>query len=169
MDEQSIGQRVADFDAFYQREFTSIALIAGTTAGDRAMGEDIAQEAFGRAADRWPEVSGFDKPGAWVRRVAINLAIDRRRRRDSEARAIAKLPDVTVVQPVDRAGDPAVWEAVDELPARQRAAVVLHYYEDRPVAEIAEILQVSVSAVTSHLHRARTALSAALEPTEVQP
>ena len=80
-----------DFADVYRHEFASIALVAGTTAGDRAAGEDIAQEAFSRAHARWDEVGLLDRPGAWTRRVAINLALDRRRRLGSEARALLRI------------------------------------------------------------------------------
>lgn len=150
----------ADFAVFYTREFASIALIAGTTAGDRSSGEDIAQEAFNRAHRDWDRIAGFDKPGAWVRRVAINLALTRRRSIGREARAVLRLGG-RLRPTVDdhRHGDPAVWEAVGQLPPQQRAAIALHYFEDRPVAEIADLLGCTRSTATSHLHKARTRLA----------
>lgn len=152
------------FEIFFNREFSAIAVIAGTIAGSRAAGEDIAQEALSRAASRWGELSGFDRPGAWVRRVAINLAIDGQRRLGRETAAVARL-DVRPHTDDHRSGDPMVWAAVDALPPRQRAVVVLHYFEDRPVAEIAELLDITVSGTTSHLHKARTTLASLLDPT----
>lgn len=162
MDRRARSAGRGTFASFYAAEFTAIALIAGTTAGDRSIGEDIAQEALARASERWSELSAYDKPGAWVRRVAINLALDDRRRQGSRQRAVDRLGASAspVIEP--RAGDPAVWQAVDALAPRQRSVVVLHYFEDRPVAEIADILDISVSATTSHLHKARTALAAQL-------
>lgn len=147
------------FAAFYARDFAAIALIAGTTAGDRSSGEDIAQEAFNRAHREWDRIAAFDKPGAWVRRVAINLALTRRRSIGREAKAVLRLGG-RLRPTVDdhRHGDPAVWAAVRELPPRQRAAVALHYFEDRPVAEIAELLDCTRSTATSHLHKARARL-----------
>ncbi len=162
MDGRTTGALPEDFAAFYEREFAAIALIAGTTAGDRTVGEDIAQEALARANERWANLANFDKPGAWVRRVAINLALDDRRRQGSRRRVVEQLEASAARVPATRAGDPAVWAAVDTLPPRQRSVVVLHYFEDRPVAEIADILDISVSATTSHLHKARTALAARL-------
>ena len=162
MDGKAADALPGNFAAFYEREFAAIALIAGTTAGDRAIGEDIAQEALARASERWSQLTDYDKPGAWVRRVAINLALDDRRRQGSRQRAVEQLQASPTVAPEPRAGDPEVWAAVDSLPPRQRSVVVLHYFEDRPVAEIAHILDISVSATTSHLHKARAALSARL-------
>lgn len=148
-----------DFAVFYRREFAAIAVVAGTVAADRSAGEDLAQEALSRAHRDWERVSGLDKPGAWVRRVAINLAIGRKRRRVSEVKALFRLGPPAAEAAQTRRGDPAVWAAVDELPPRQRAVIALHYLEDRPVAEIAEILDISVSATTSNLHKARTNLA----------
>jgi len=155
-----------DFDVFYRREFAAIALVAGTTAGSRVRGEEIAQEALSRAAQRWAELSNYDRPGAWVRRVAINLALSERRRQASERKALRRLTsraELRALTAEPRAGDPAVWAAVDDLPPRQRAVVVLHYFDDLQVAEIADILEISVSTVTSHLHKARTSLARLLD------
>ena len=153
-----------DFADVYRHEFASIALVAGTTAGDRAAGEDIAQEAFSRAHARWDEVGLLDRPGAWTRRVAINLALDRRRRLGSEARALLRIGSRRQhhADGDPRQGDTEVWAAVDRLPPRQRAVIALHYHDGLSVAEIAEVLGCSVSAATSNLHKARTRLATML-------
>lgn len=158
------------FDDLYRSEFGSIALVAGTTAGDRTTGEDVAQEAFTRAHQRWDDVGSLDRPGAWVRRVAINLALDRRRRIGAEARALLRIgarrqshsPGLHSPGIDARHGDSEVWAAVDRLPPRQRAVVALHYHDDLSVAEIADVLDCSVSAATSNLHKARTRLATLL-------
>lgn len=157
------------FAQFFALEFPAISLVSGTTAGNRADGEDIAQEAMARAEAKWAEVSQLDRPGAWVRRVAINLALNRRRGRGRETAALHRVfsrRSVSDNDPQDdhRLGDPAVWAAIDQLPPRQRAVIVLHYFEDRPVAELAEILDCTVSAATSNLHKARTRLAELLGP-----
>lgn len=147
------------FEAFYRREFSTLAVLAGTVAGNRSVGEDVAQEALGKAHRDWAKISSYDKPGAWVRRVTINLAIGRKRRFASEARALLRLGPPVEEAAETRRGDPAVWAAVDQLAPRQRAVIALHYLEDKPVAEIAEILEISVSAATSNLYKARTNLA----------
>lgn len=149
------------FATFYAGEFSAIAFVASTTSGDRASGEDIAQEAFTRAHADWDRVSGLDKPGAWVRRVAINLALSRRRRLQIESKALGVLGRMRATAKGDdgRRGDPEVWQAVNRLPPRQRAVIVLHYHEGQPIAAIADILECSPSAATSNLHKARTRLA----------
>lgn len=157
-----------DFAAFYRAEFVAIALVAGATAGSRTDGEDIAQEAFARAEQRWPEIAEMDKPGAWVRRVAINLALNRRRRFGREAAALTRLAGrreshaATPDGADPRHGDPEIWAAIDRLAPRQRAVITLHYFEERSVHEIAEILDCSISAATSNLYKARKRLAAIL-------
>jgi len=148
------------FAEFYRAEFPAIALIAGVTAGSRVDGEDLAQEAMTRAEQRWETVAATDKPGAWVRRVAINLALNRRRSIGREARAVFRLGKQTDAGSTDdyRLGNPLVWDAIGKLAPRQRAVITLHYFEDRSVNEIAELLDCSVSAATSNLHKARTRL-----------
>lgn len=143
-----------DFSSFYNDEFASVAVVAGAIVDDRGLGEDIAQEALSRAANQWDVIGSYERPGAWVRRVAINLALNGRRKRRSEQGALRRLGprDETTEM---RAGDPAVWEAIRQLPPRQRAVVVLHYLEDRPVAEVAQILDIAVSTTTTNLQKAR--------------
>jgi RNA polymerase sigma-70 factor (ECF subfamily) len=155
----SLVSAPTEYEVFYRGEFASLAVVAGAVAADRSVGEDIAQEALSRAHRQWSKVSALDKPGAWVRRVAINLAIGRKRRTVSEAKALLRLGPTSTEAAETRRGDPAVWAAVDELAPQQRAVVALRYLEDRPVAEIAEILEISVSAATSNLHKARTNLA----------
>jgi Sigma-70 region 2 len=62
------------FESFYQREFPAIRAVAWTLTGNVSTAEDVAQDAFLRAHRDWDRISGYDEPGAWVRRVAINLA-----------------------------------------------------------------------------------------------
>lgn len=155
---------LAVFENVYQDEYGAIALVAGATAGSWANGEDLAQEAFARAHERWADVSKLDRPGAWIRRVAINLALNSRRSARRESVALERLP-VAPIDGSDTAGgqaDSALWIAVSALPAKQRAAVVLHYHDGYSSREIADVLGSSVSAVTSSLHKARKRLAAVL-------
>lgn len=152
-----------EFSDFYNTEFAPIALIAGTTCSNMTLGEDIAQEALTRAAGNWDEIRTYDRPGAWLRRVAINLALNKRERAQTEARALKLIRATQASTHEAPISNPDVWTAVEALPARQRAVVVLHYLEGRPVSEIADILDIAVTTATTHLHRARSALAIALD------
>lgn len=165
------------FDAFYQLEFTRMVSLACTICGDYQQGEDVAQEAMTRAHRNWDKVKTYDRPGAWIRRVTINLALSRSQRVKREFRAIARfigqLPSNDHVAgelttpavddgPVGRF-DTEVWEAVKQLPPRQRAVIGLFYQEDLSTSEISEALGCSVSTTTSHLNQARTSLARQLD------
>jgi RNA polymerase sigma-70 factor (ECF subfamily) len=150
-----------DFDGFYTREFPAMSALAHTVCGDRASAEDIAQEALSRAHQHWPKISRYDRPGAWLRRVTINLALSRRDRGRREVVGMAPF-ERAGSQVADRPGtdaDTDVWDAVALLAPRQRAVVALFYQDDLATDAIAEILDCSVSTVTSHLAAARKRLA----------
>ena len=150
------------FDAFYLREFPKLVALAVAVSGSRAAGEDLAQEAMMRAHSNWARISTYDKPGAWARRVTINLCTSFLRRKVAETKATLRLPRDGVEFPPEPPQDEAVWRHVRDLPRKQRAAVALHYLEDRPVKDIAQILDCSEATAKVHLHRGRQALAAAL-------
>lgn len=144
----------------YRREFGVIAHAAYVVCGSHGRSVEIAQEAFAVAFTSWPRVSQFDRPGAWVRRVAINLAIkDRNREARTESRdphdwdssGVAARDDAVVDREVLR-------DAIATLPTNQRLAIVLTYFHDLPCEEVAATIGCSQATVRVHLHRARTAL-----------
>ena len=151
------------FDAFYEREFSSVVGLAYALSGSRWAAEELAQEAFLAAHRNWKEVGDYDQPGAWVRRVVSNLCTSLVRRRVAEARALVKLaarrPESL---PPLEASDEEFWRAVRALPKRQSQVIALHYLEDLSVAEIAETLNVAEGTVKTHLHRGRIQLASKL-------
>ncbi len=162
------GAEGQPFEAFYAAQFARLATIAAAVSGDAATGEDLAQEALEQARSHWARLASYEDPSAWVRRVTVNMALNRRRRLAAEARALLRLRPAARAEGSDPPlhGEPAVWRAVAALPPRQRAAVALFYLEDRPVSEIADALGVSVSTATSTLHQARRRLARDLGPPE---
>lgn len=157
---EATGTAVTSFNQFYRAEFASIAAVGAALCGDRSAGEDIAQEALARAYRDWDRISSYERPGAWVRRVAINLATSRHRRARTEARSRWRLTDGD--QPEPTLPDAALWRTVRALPRRQRQAVALAYVEDLPLEDVAASMGCSVGAVKSHLHRARRTLAGRL-------
>ena len=137
--------------------------LAYALSGSRLGAEDLAQDAFLAAHQRWERISGYDKPGAWVRRVVSNLAVSGFRKRSAEKRALDRLAGQRA-QPLPEleAEDEEFWQMVRGLPKRQAQATALFYVEDRSVAEIAEILDCSASTAKVHLFRGRQALAAKL-------
>lgn len=165
---------IGGFEELFRADHRAVVAIATALSGSRAVGEEVAQEAFLRAHQRWDRIGRYERPGAWVRRVAINLALSDQRRRASERRAVARVAravggegtgsdDADALVGADR-----FWAAVRTLPPQQRAAVVLRYVEDRPLGEIAEVLDVAEGTAKAHLHKARAALARqlSLDPEE---
>lgn len=150
------------FEAFFAAEYRRVVGLAVALCGRRALAEELAQEAFVKAYQRWSVVSTYDDPGAWVRRVAANLATSTLRRRLVEARALTRLASRRTVADELRLEDAAFWAAVRRLPRRQAQCVALHYLEDRSTAEVAAVLGISEATVRVHLHRARTGLATTL-------
>jgi RNA polymerase sigma-70 factor (ECF subfamily) len=146
----------------FDAEYPALVRLATLITGDAAVAEDVVQEAFARALARWKKIQHYDKPGAWVRRVVIRLAI---RTKDKRAREMhAPVPEQSVV---DAAVDPDLVDALATLPRNQRAAIVLFYLEGCTTEEVAAALDVPASTARSHLHRGRAALAQRLAITEM--
>lgn len=150
---------ITSFEAFYARELRSVIGLAYALSGSRSAAEDLAQEAFLAAHKSWGKVGRYEKPEAWVRRVVANMSVSRFRRKVREARAMARLKTPSSYLPALPAEDEEFWKEVRALPTRQAQAIALYYLEDRPVAEIAEILECSPSTVKVHLFKGRARLS----------
>lgn len=149
-----------DYEWVYRHGFTSVARTVFLIVGSRAVAEEITQDAFLKLLQKWSSVSDYERPEMWARKVAVRMAVrhvGRERTRPQRERRAQPTP----VAPSPPDADLA--RAVAELAPMQRAAVALYYWEDRPVLEIARVLQVSESTVKQHLHRARARLAAALE------
>jgi RNA polymerase sigma-70 factor, ECF subfamily len=158
------------FEHFYLREYRGVVELAYALSGTRAGAEDIAQEAFLRAHGDWHRVGRYQYPGAWVRRVAVNLATSAVRRRLIEARAMARFwarePSLVELP----ASEADFWRAVRSLPRRQAQAVALHYLEDLSVVEVARVLGCAEGTVKAHLHNGRAALARRLAASgEIEP
>jgi RNA polymerase sigma-70 factor (ECF subfamily) len=156
-----------DFTSFYRRELPALVALATAIVGS-GPGEEIAQEALLRAHRDWVRVGRYDKPGAWARRVAINLALSQRRRVSSEARALARLAQRRPTEaPAPEIEE--LWALVRTLPPRQAAAVALHYLDDLGITELAAALGCAEGTAKAHLHRGRLALARRLADQEPQP
>lgn len=152
------------FDAFARREWRALVMFAWTLTGELAAAEDLAQDSLEAAWQGWDRVGGYDKPGAWARRVVANRAVGRRRRAGREQRAFGRWLGRETATTLDlEPDDDRFWMAVRNLPERQAQAVALHYLEDRSVVDIAAVLGCAPATVKVHLHRGRLALARTLE------
>jgi RNA polymerase sigma-70 factor, ECF subfamily len=156
------------FDTFFARERDPVLGLAFALTGDRALAEDLVQEAFLEAYRRWDRIGGYDQPGAWVRRVVANMSVSTFRRRRGELRMLARLGARRErVVPELSPATLAFWQAVRSLPKRQAQVAALFYLEDRPIADIAPILEMAEGTVKKHLHDARKSLVRTLDLDEV--
>ena len=150
----------ADFDALYDARYGDVVAMLYALVGDLAEAQDLAQESFCRAWQRWSDVSRYDDPLAWIRRVAANLATSRWRR-GRVVRAHWGRERVADVPPLDP-DHVALVAALRRLPVDQRRAIVLHHLIDLPVADVAREMDAAVGTVKSWLHRGRATLAAQL-------
>jgi RNA polymerase sigma-70 factor (ECF subfamily) len=162
--ELQVVRAAEPFEAMFHREFPRMVAVAYAITRNRWAAEELAQEACLRAYRSWGSVSGYDKPGAWLRRVTINLANSFIRRRVSELRALERY----VLNGVEPLADHPVeerefWDEVRSLPRRQRDVIVLRYVDDLSTSEIAEVLDISESSVRTHLQRGRELLARRLD------
>lgn len=151
---------VAAFDDFYARELSRVVGAVSLYCGDADVASELAQEAFVRACERWGEVGEMARPGAWVHRVAMNLANSYYRRRRAERRARRRQSQQAdhVHRDPDVADEVAVRRAVSSLPKRQRLALIWRFYVGMNVAETARQMDASESAVKSLTYRATNTL-----------
>ena len=153
-----------DFDDFYRTEYGRVLALAVALCRDRGAAEDLVQDAFVAAHRKWDVVSGYDAPGAFVRRVVINRSRSRFRRRARERDAMNRLASRSSgwdeVSPVDV---DSFWALVRTLPAQQARCIALRYVDDLDVAAIAALLGCAQPTVRVHLHRAHQSLASRLE------
>jgi RNA polymerase sigma-70 factor (sigma-E family) len=142
--------------AFCLEEWPKLVAVLSLYCGDRDLAEDVAQEALLRACTHWAKVSRADAPDRWLYRVAFNLTKSHWRRRkvarrvEQRARGDISLP----LDDADAADAVAVRAAVSALPVRQRQAVVLRYYVDLPVGEVARFMSCPEGTVKTLTSRA---------------
>ena len=152
-----------DFDDFYQRGYRRCVALGYVLAGSAADADDLVQDAFSIAYRRWPEISAYDDPLAWVRKVMVNNAMSRGRRLKREVRAMVRFGNrLQVAAPGIDERDRELWQLVSKLPKQQAAAIALHYVDDLSVEAVAEVLGCSAGTVKTHLSRGRHALAARL-------
>ena len=161
-----LGARAEDaLRRVYEVEFTRLVGLARLLVDRREDAEEVVQEAFARTWANLGRVRG-DDPLPYVRRAVVNLSRGRLRRLRTARRTPGRArptPSRPSTAPSAAPSDRAVVERLDQLPRRQRECVVLRFYADLTVPEIARSLGVAEGSVKSHLHRAMTTLAIELE------
>ena len=139
--------------------------------GDRGVAEELAQDALARAVKDWRKVRTLEAPGAWTHRVAMNLANSYFRRRVAEARADRRLQiehrreQVASLDPADAV---TIRTAVASLPRRQRSVLILRYYLDLPVREVAAAMECPEGTVKTLTRKAISSLRNRLSVGDLQ-
>jgi RNA polymerase sigma-70 factor (sigma-E family) len=156
----------AGLGELYERHAGGAIGLAYLLTGDRYLAEDLVQEAFVRVAGRFRHLRDAGAFEGYLRRTVVNLFTSQLRRRRLERaylRREASRAPVAQEDP-DVAGRDELWRAVQRLPERQRAAVVLRYYEDLSEREVATLLRCSNAAAKSLIQRGTQALRAEVGP-----
>ena len=151
-----------EFERFAAVQADELIRTAYLMVGDRGDAEDIVQECLLRVARKWPRVRKMQHPGAYARRVMVNLVLDGRHKRARRTLELATIAPETA-QPAVSLDDRAdLIRALRDLSPRQRAVLVLRYFCDLPEAEVATIIGCSVGTVKSSASRALAQLRLAL-------
>jgi RNA polymerase sigma-70 factor (ECF subfamily) len=145
-----------DFASFYTDVFGDLAGYAWSLTGDAHTGDELAQEALTRVYARWGLLRD---PRPYAYRTVTNLARDHWRASARETRGLRRLVDDRPVE----GPDTTTLDAVRRLSPALRDAVLLHYYADLPIEEVARVLRRPLGTVKRRLFDARAALATALE------
>ena len=146
-----------EFSRFFREQFASVVQTTTFILHDRDRARDIAQDAFIELLTRWKRISTYDRPEAWVRRIAIRMAVRTLRRDQLRRRLERDVEPIRMPGPVD----------IDSCGPSDSSHLRLErpwrfHFEDRPVAEVADILGCSEAMARGHLRRARTRLATLL-------
>lgn len=159
------------FDAFYTATSRRVTHQMYAMTGNLADAQELTQEAYARAWQRWSTVSAYDDPEAWVRTVAWRLAASKWRKAKNGVTAMLRHgpPEHTPEPSVDNV---ALVAALKQIPEAQRRAIVLHHLVGLSVAEVSHEVAAPEGTVKARLSRGRAALAELLADsslTEVSP
>ena len=158
------GEDEAEYRDYVARRAAGLRRTAFLLCGDWHRAEDLVQHALTSLYTHWRRVRDRDSLDAYVRAALVRKAIDESRRPWRREHATADLPDVVVPGAFAIEDREEVRAALRRLPARQRAVVVLRFYDDVDVAETARLMGCSEGTVKSYTARALATLRAVLVP-----
>lgn len=152
------------FEEYVQQRGPALVRLAGLLVGHRQLAEDLVQEVLAKAYARWDRIVRADHPDRYLRRMLVNAHASWWRRRSyHESVGVPAIEEAAPGTPdTEIAERDALWRLILALPRRQRAVVVLRYYEDLDDVAIAQILDCSPVTVRTHAMRALAALRAQL-------
>jgi RNA polymerase sigma-70 factor (sigma-E family) len=149
-----------DFAAFVAARGTSLFRLACLLTGSPSEADDLVQDSLEKVYLRWSRVTGADAPYPYVRRLMVNTLVSNHRRPAHRAEVPSAAPPDAPVESREQAvvDHEQVWPLVLALPTKQRAVIVLRYYEDLSEQQIADVLGCSTGSVKSKAHDALAAL-----------
>jgi RNA polymerase sigma-70 factor (ECF subfamily) len=152
-----VAASAGEIERLYRERYVGFRNGVATVTGSFESARDVVQEAFAVALARREQFRGEGPLAAWVWRIALRLALERRG--DPAAASLDRLRDAAIPQP-ER--DPELAAALEALPARRRLIVFLYYYADLSYREIAAVTGLSEGTVAATLSQARDALRISL-------
>ncbi len=155
---------IADFGAFYERTYDVAYRTALGIVRDPALAADVTQEAYVSAYRQRDRFRGEAPSAAWLHRIVVNQALSALRRRRPTRRDADLSPFITPDTAAGTTSRLALFDALDGLAPRHRAAVILRYYHEYDYATIAQVLGTTSSNVGAMLTRALDRLRVALDP-----
>lgn len=159
------GRTRTGFEEFVHGRSTALRRTAYLLVGDRGLADDLLQEALVKTYVAWPRLRDVGNAEAYCRKVIATTAISWWRRRSWSELPTAETTDVGVSSAAEGVATRSwLWAELAQLPPRQRAAVVLRYYDDLSVAEVADVLNCSEGTVKSQVHDALKKLRTVLGP-----
>ncbi len=150
----------SDFEGVYRRDHARLVGLATWLIGGRAPAEEIVHDVFVRVVENPPALREPEQLGAYLRSAVVNRCRSRVRRLVLERRHANTARESTEAD-IDSLSH--VRDAVLALPMRQRQAIVLRFYDDLSVDQIAQVLGISSGSVKTHLHRGMRTLESRLE------
>ncbi|MGH2749501.1 MAG: SigE family RNA polymerase sigma factor [Actinomycetota bacterium] len=161
-----MGQRDEELAALFRQHYATLYRLAYLLLRDTGLAEEVVMDSFVKTFSGWGRLRDTERAPVYLRRTVINTARSKIRRQIIERRATDRFKRMNpppVVEPQLALEQSRIWDQVRALPVRQRACVVLRYFEDLSEAQIAEVLECSVGTVKSQLSRARVRLHKALD------
>jgi len=167
-DERASADAADDFDGWVASRSRELVQFAYLVTGSQDAADEAVQTALTKACEHWARISRISDQDAYVRRMIVNAHISwwrKFRRRESPVAEVHQ--SAYVDDPASAASrTDAVWQLCQTLPTRQRAAVVLRFYEDLTYPEIAAVLDCPEATVRSYIHRALAALRRTIDDQE---
>jgi len=149
----------AEFAAWMAARQGALARTAYLLTGSQSAADDLLQATLTKIYLAWPRIADRQHVDAYARRALVNEHRSTWRRTSRRPEVLAETPPDRGEQPPEYDGErEAVWQLVQGLPPRQRAVIVLRYYEDLSEAQIADLLGISTGTVKSQASRALAAL-----------